>query len=149
MRQVQASITLPMPPGEVLDVFTRQEHLKAWWNVSTSQIDLKRGGIFCLVWQTRNDCVDYVTTGIVKEYLPECQLVVENMTYINPQRGIFGPMELSVFVTPEDDNTTSLTVVQSGYKKGPDWDWYYEAVKRAWPQALEMVKDYLSSLLVK
>lgn len=149
MRYVQANVVMPMTPEEVMDAFIVQRHLKAWWQVSRSHIELRPGGVYTLVWQRDSSCLNYVSTGIVKEYLPGCQLVIEKMMYVNPERGIFGPMELSVMVTPEEDHTTTLTVVQSGYQDGTDWDWYYEAVKKAWPAALEQARDYLLSAFAK
>jgi hypothetical protein len=35
-------------------------------------------------------------------------------------------------------------VTQDGYREGEAWDWYYEAVLKAWPSALEGLKKYLS-----
>jgi hypothetical protein len=67
------------------------------------------------------------------------------MVYFNPQRPIFGPMELMILTTPERVGTT-LTVVQSGYQKGDDWDWYYNVVKDAWPSVTAKIKNYLESL---
>ena len=87
----------------------------------------------------------FVTTGIVKEYIPGCQLKIVNIVYFNPQRPVLGPMELMVLTTPEEVGTT-LTVVQSGYQNGPDWDEYYNAVKEAWPSVVLNVKDYLEKI---
>jgi hypothetical protein len=39
---------------------------------------------------------------------------------------------------------TLLHVTQDGYREGEAWDWYYEAVLKAWPSALEGLKKYLS-----
>ncbi|HEX5171999.1 MAG TPA: SRPBCC domain-containing protein [Cyclobacteriaceae bacterium] len=148
MKVVESSINLDLPPQEVLDVFIRQEHLKAWWGVDRSLIELKRGGLYSLVWQNRESCVEYVSTGVIEEYLPACQLKIRNLVYINPQRPILGPMELLVMTTPNDDRTTQLTVIQSGYQQGPDWDWFYEAVLQAWPDVLIQVKKYLQAISV-
>jgi len=148
MRIVEASIDLDLAPQEVLDVFIKQEHLKAWWGVDRSLIELKRGGLYSLVWQNRESCVDYVSTGIIEEYLPACQLKVRDLVYINPLRSILGPMELLVMTTPNDDHTTQLTVIQSGYQYGEDWDWLYEVVLKAWPDVLVQVKKYLQTISV-
>ncbi len=144
MRFVESSIVINKSPGMVLSAFTNPDHLKNWWGVERSLIDLKKGGLYALVWQS-NNAMDFVSTGIVAEYLPECQLKLENVAYFNPYRPVFGPMELMVLTTPEDIGTT-LTVVQNGYQYGPDWDWYYNVVKDSWPQALVKIKDYLEKL---
>ena len=145
MRTVKASIVIHKHPDLVLKAFTDQFHLKNWWGVERSLVELKKGGLYSLVWQVGDQGMGFVSTGIVGEYIPACQLKVETMVYFNPQRPIFGPMELLVLATPEHGSTT-LTVVQSGYQTGPDWDWYYNAVKDAWPSTIVKIKEYLEKI---
>lgn len=148
MRTVEASITLDQSPQEILNVFIRPECLKKWWGVKRALVEPCRGGLYSLVWQASDQCIDYVTSGIITEYLPGCQLKIGNLVYINPARPVLGPMELLILTTPEDGNT-QLTVIQSGYQTGPDWEWFYQAVKEAWPKALTQIKDYLESIEVR
>lgn len=148
MRKVEASITINLPADDVLNVFTRQEHLRSWWGVTRSLIELKKGGLYSLIWQQNEQCLEYLSTGIIAEYLPGCQLRIEKFLYVNPERQLMGPMELLILTTPEDHNTTELTVVQSGYQTGGDWDWLYDAVKKAWPEVLVNIKSYLEDQYV-
>lgn len=143
MRFIESSIAINKTPGIVLSAFTDPHHLRNWWGVDRSLIELKKGGLYSLVWQ-RNNAMDFISTGIIAEYLPECQLKIEQMVYFNPHRPVFGPMELMVLTTPEDVGTT-LTVVQSGYQQGADWDWYYNVVKNSWPEVLQKIRDYLET----
>ena len=145
MRFVESSVFIDRPPEMVLSAFTNPEYLRDWWGVERSLIDLKKGGLYSLVWGITDGAMGFVTTGIVTDYLPCCQLKIENMVYFNPQRPIFGPMELMILTTPERVGTT-LTVVQSGYQAGSDWDWYYNVVKEAWPVVTTKIKHYLESL---
>ena len=145
MRSVESTIIIHKKPDLVLKAFTEHLHLKNWWKVERSLIELKKGGLYSLVWQIADSGMGYVSTGIVGEYIPACQLKVESMVYFNPQRPIFGPMELVVLATPENGSTT-LTVIQRGYQQGPDWDWYYNAVKDAWPLVMTQIKEYLEKL---
>jgi uncharacterized protein YndB with AHSA1/START domain len=142
MRNVQTTIIIDASPDKVLAAFTTPSHLHQWWNVERSLIDLKEGGLYSLVWEISGNGMRYVTTGIIKEYLPACQLRISNLVYFNPDRPILGPLELLILTTPEDDKTT-LTVIQSGYQKGADWEWYYNAVNVAWPEVLKQLKSYL------
>lgn len=148
MKLVEASIDLDFTPQEVLDLFIKPEHLKAWWGVDRSLIDLRHGGLYSLVWQNKEKCIEYVSSGIIDEYLPACQLKIKNLVYINPQRPILGPMQLLVMTTPVGNHSTQLTVVQSGYQEGSDWDWLYKAVLQAWPEVLLQIKKYLQTLAV-
>lgn len=145
MRFVESSVVIAKPPELVLNAFTDINHLKNWWGVERSFIELKRGGLYSLVWKITGDAMGFVTTGIVSEYLPACQLKIESLVYFNPQRPILGPMELIVLTTPEEIGTT-LTIVQIGYKNGPDWDWYYKVVEEAWPKVVLKIKDYLENI---
>lgn len=145
MRIVESSVVVYRKPDVVLRAFTDPLHLKNWWGVERSLIELKKGGLYSLVWQKSDNALEYISTGIVAEYLPACQLKIENMIYVNPQRPIFGPMTLMVLTTPEKVGTT-LTVVQSGYQYGPDWDWYHQIVKESWPLVILKIKAYLEDL---
>ena len=144
MRFVESSVAIAKSPAVVLSAFTSPNHLKSWWDVDRTLIELKKGGLYSLIWQP-NNTIDFVCTGIIAEYIPACQLKIENMVYLNPQRPVFGPMELMVLATPEKVGTT-LTVVQSGYQNGPDWEWYHNAVKETWPAVNVKIKDYLEKL---
>jgi len=145
MRYVESSVVINKPAQLILDAFTDEKHLRNWWGVERSLIDLRKGGVYSLVWQIKGEAMGFVTTGIISEYIPSWQLKIGNMVYINPQRPPLGPMELLVLTTPEDIGTT-LTVVQNGYQDGPDWDWYYNAVREAWPAVILKIKDYLEQL---
>ena len=142
MRNVQATIVIDASPGKVLSAFTTPVHLHRWWGVERSLIELKKGGLYSLAWEITSSGMRFVTSGIITEYLPACQLKVSNLVYFNAGRSILGPLELLVLTTPED-SCTSLTVIQSGYQTGTDWDWYYNAVRTAWPEVLKQLKTYL------
>jgi uncharacterized protein YndB with AHSA1/START domain len=144
MRTVEASVIINKPPAVVLAAFTEQHHLYNWWKVSKSLIDLRKGGLYSLAWQTNSAALSFVYSGTVGEYLPGCQLRIDNLVYINPERSVLGPMQLLIMTTPEHGKTV-LDIIQSGYQQGPDWDWYYEAVKAAWPAVSLQIKDYLES----
>jgi len=145
MRNVKASITIDRSPALVMSLFTEVEHLRKWWNVERALIDLRRGGLYTLVWGISTTGMNYVSTGMIGEYLSDCQLRIDNWVYLNPGRQILGPMELLILATPENGKTT-LTVVQAGYQSGDDWDWYYNAVHEAWPALIMKIKDYAEKL---
>ena len=145
MRKVEASISINRSPALVLSVFTEYHHLSIWWNVEKALIDLRKGGLYALVWGISGKGMNYVSTGIIGEYLQACQLRIDQLVYFNPERPILGPMELLIMTTPENGKTT-LSIIQSGYQHGKDWDWYYDAVKQAWPQTILKIKEYVEGL---
>lgn len=48
--------------------------------------------------------------------------------------------------TTEKGGGTELYLCQDGYQEGSDWDWYYEAIKKAWPAVLLTLKEYLEKM---
>ncbi len=144
MRFVETSIAIAQPTEIVLNAFNDPRDLKAWWGVERSLIELRKGGIYSLVWQKSEAALDFVLSGIIAEFIPGSRLKIDHMIYLNPQRPVFGPMELLV-ETREDKIGTALTIVQSGYQTGEHWDWYYDIVKETWPMVGLKIKEYLEN----
>lgn len=142
MRKVETQIQIKISPSEVLKAFYDPEMLSDWWGVERHLIDLNPGGVYTLAWQITDNGFGYVSSGVVASYVPEEELIVRDMVYLNPERPILGPMSMKVKVSREGGGTF-LHITQDGYQSGEHWDWYYEAVKEAWPQAARNLKSYL------
>lgn len=142
MKKVEASIEVEASPQQAMDAFILPEHLKGWWGVERSFIEVKAGGLYSLAWQISDAGIKYISTGVIKEYQPKSKLVIEKWVYFNPERPILGPLELSFVVEPIGKNS-KISVCQAGYQEGEHWQWYYEAVVEAWPAVLKQLKKYL------
>lgn len=142
MRQVQTTIQILATPHRVIQALLDQDMLHAWWGVERSLIEPRPGGIYTLAWQISDAGFGYVTTGVVGALEAGSKLLLENLVYLNPERPILGPMRLR-FETREQAGQTELTILQDGYREGPHWDWYYQAVLGAWPVAAQHLKAYL------
>lgn len=59
-----------------------------------------------------------------------------------PERPFLGSMGLTVRAV-KNDGLTNVYLCQDGYQEGDDWDWYYQAVKEAWPNVMQEFKKYL------
>ena len=79
---------------------------------------------------------------MIKNYEPGKIIEITNFVYLNPEHSIPCPMNLLI-KTMKKENGTELFLCQDGYQDGADWDWYYKAVKQAWPLALQTLKKYL------
>lgn len=146
MRKVEASVSIKCKPQMVIQAFTDFDLLKDWWDVKRCLIDKKVGGIYTLVWGITESGFKYVSTGTIKLFDPANQMVIDNFIYLSTEKPILGPMSLSIKV--EEINAVSkIYLCQDGYQNGNDWDWYYNAVKEAWPQMLEKLKTYLEKKL--
>lgn len=144
MRFVDAEIAINIAPKQGVDAFTDPELLKGWWGVERSLVELKPGGIYALAWGITEHGFRFISSGVVKSYREADHLHVENLIYLNPERPILGPLELSVQCLPEKAGCL-LKLRQGPYPAdgGPDWDWYYAVVSDAWPKVLVELKKFL------
>lgn len=145
MTKIEATITIQAKPETIISAFTNVNMLKAWWFVDKAFIDTEVDGIYALTWEVSNKGFRYLTVGTIKTYNPNMQLVIDNFTYLNPERDILGNMTLTI-IAKNNGNKTVLYLCQEGYQKGVDWDWYYHTVKVAWPEVLQQLKMYLENL---
>jgi uncharacterized protein YndB with AHSA1/START domain len=144
-KKVAYSVEIDTLPGKIIQAFTDPVMLKEWWGVERCLIDLSVAGPYALAWKISERGFGYVSTGIIKKYHPNHYLIIDNFVYFNPDRPILGPMKLTITVK-EMSEKSKLTICQEGYGEGPDWDWYYNAVKKAWPVAGKNLKKYLEKI---
>lgn len=144
MKKVEVSIPIKAKPKDIISAFTDYKMLSEWWHVEKALIITEEGGLYTLAWNITENGFGYVSTGIIKKYNPETELVVTDFVYLNPEKTLLGPMELSITAT-ERSGITDVYLCQSGYQSGKDWDWYYEAVKTAWPTLMKEFKEYMEN----
>lgn len=142
-RAVEAEIVLQATPQRALNAFLDRADLRGWWGVERMLVQAHVSGLYALTWGITAQGFRYVSMGIVGEYVPDRILGITHYTYMSPERPILGPMQLTVSVEPGAGGACHLHIAQEGYREGADWDWYYEAVKSAWPMALNGLRTYL------
>lgn len=142
MRRVSARVVVKCLPSAVFKALIEPEKLKDWWGVERCLIQPIAGGAYVLTWHVSQFGFGYVSTGQIAEIVPDQVLRVANYIYLNPEREILGPMELT-FRLKNLSGQCEVSVVQDNYQQGTDWDWYFSAVNEAWPKALEKLKIYL------
>ena len=143
MRAVEAFIQIKCEPARAIKAFLDEKDLKEWWGVHRCLVEQKQNGAWTTAWEISESGIKYISSGIIAAYDPNVHLVITNLVYLNPDREILGPMKLEIVASKNDDDGTNLQLIQSGYQIGGDWDWYYDAVKAAWPFALGLLKKYL------
>ncbi|MBX7152137.1 SRPBCC domain-containing protein [bacterium] len=144
MKSVDVTIEINTSPSTIISAFTDYKMLKAWWGVERALIEKRNGGLYTLTWNISEKGFGYVTTGIIKNCIPDRLLEIDRVIYLNPERDLLGPMSLTAEVVMQDGHS-QLQLCQTGYQSGPDWDWYYEAVKQAWPAVVQNLKKYLEN----
>lgn len=142
MRFVETTINVQAAPDAVLRAFTDVEAMRQWWGVDRGLVESREGGVWALAWKASAEGFQYAMTGSITKLRPERTLVISNLVYFNADRSLLGPMALSINAMPDDKGTT-MTIRQDGYQDGPDWDWYYDAVRAAWPNAAKQIKNFL------
>ncbi|MBR9998942.1 MAG: SRPBCC domain-containing protein [Cyclobacteriaceae bacterium] len=142
MKKVEVKVRVKTTPENIISAFTNPDKLRTWWLVERALIDKKPDGLYTLAWNITENGFGYVSTGIIKEYKSGRELVIDHMVYLNPERPFFGPMKLTVRAEKKNE-TTMAYICQEGYQEGKDWDWYYSAVKQAWPAVIQRLKEYL------
>lgn len=119
--------------------------LSGWWGVDRSFVEPVQNGAYTLLWGVSDTGIRYITSGIITALNPSGKLVISNIVYISADKPVLGLMSLAI--TAERENgQTKLTIEQDGYRDGDLWDWYYEAVKDAWPKVAVTLKDYLENM---
>lgn len=146
MKVVDCRIEINASHEKIIQAFTNEQMLKSWWGVEKSFIELKPGGIYTLAWFVSENGVRYISTGVIKEYIPGKKLHAGDYMYLSTERPFLGPLNLIVEVSATA-NGSVLHLQQGPYpeNKGEDWDWYYEIVKDTWPKVMLTLKQYLET----
>ncbi|HMQ91447.1 MAG TPA: SRPBCC domain-containing protein, partial [Flavilitoribacter sp.] len=139
MKKVEVRTCIRTAPDKVIRAFTDPQMLADWWGVERALVEKRPGGAYTLAWNISDKGFGYVTTGIVAKYHPDRMIRIEYLVYLNPERSFLGPMSLTVEAAPIGEDT-EIYLCQDGYRSGRDWDWYYEAVRTAWPAVVQTLK---------
>ncbi|HKZ53215.1 MAG TPA: SRPBCC domain-containing protein [Candidatus Acidoferrales bacterium] len=141
-RKVSRSVQVQVGAERALQAFLESGQVQEWWGASQALIEARKGGVWTLAWTGPGQGYNYVVSGVVKSLLPGRRARIEPLVYFNPERAPLGPMRLTILVR-EKDGRTRVSVRQEGFREGPDWDWYFEAVAGSWKEALGNLKRFL------
>lgn len=143
MKHVETKIRVDASPEAVLRAFTDVEAMRQWWGVDRGLVDPRQGGVWALAWDRTSNGFRYVTTGRIAS-IERGRLCITELVYFNPDHPVLGPMSLTVEVAAVEKGCL-LTIRQDGYRDGPDWDWYYDAVRAAWPEVAKLIKEFVEA----
>lgn len=142
MRKVEVKIHIKTKPENVIKAFIDPDMLNDWWGVERCLIESRIGGVYTIAWDVKESGMGYVSTGFIEKYDPSGELEISNFVYLNPEKPFLGPMKLTVSAK-EKNGITEVYLCQDRYQNGEVWDWYYEAVREAWPEVMKSFKNYL------
>ena len=112
--------------------------------VGRSSVIPKTGGIRCAAWGEDEDVPDYTSSATIKEFQPDCRLVLGEYQYVSPAGGL--PFEADFETTFEVKfvgEGSQLTVTQAGFPSEPIADEYYGACESGWQRSLDALENYL------
>jgi uncharacterized protein YndB with AHSA1/START domain len=142
VRKLDFKIDIHTEPRLVLRAFIDESMLRGWWHVERSLIQPRNNGMYILAWNLSESGFGFITSGRINKYKPGKFLDIDKVCYMNPGKPLLGPMRIRIRVESRQE-MTRLFLRQSGYGKGTDWDWYFVAVKEAWPAVLHQLKGFL------
>lgn len=146
MRKVEVNIHIATKPETVIRAFTDPDMLRGWWGVERSFVEPHKGGTYLVAWEVSEKGFRYITSGVITRYTSDSLLEISNLTYLNPERPILGGLGLLVRAKPGKNGGAEVYLCQGEYfDAGHDehWDWYYDAVEKAWPAVMQTLKGYL------
>jgi uncharacterized protein YndB with AHSA1/START domain len=141
MRNFETTVRVGAPPKALIRAFIDVEAMRQWWGVERGLVEPREGGVWALAWDRSPEGFKYVMTGRIISLEPGRRLRIADMLYFNPERAVLGPMTLIVEVASVA-GVCEMTIRQEGYQDGLDWNWYYDAVRSAWPEVAKSVKRY-------
>ncbi len=134
-RSVDTEVVIPASPEKVMQAFLGDDELKAWWKVSRSLIEAKRGGVWSITWDDWGpEKTQHAWIGVIEKISPN-RLVVGHLVMIEPDMPLLGPMQLDITVNPARGGTL-LHLSHRGYGYGGHWDSMYEMVVQGWDHVL-------------
>ncbi|WP_262693394.1 SRPBCC family protein [Kordiimonas aquimaris] len=135
LRTIETSTHIAATPDRVLKAFYATDDLAAWWLVSRSLTSSQKGNLWSIVWENYGqDKTHHVWSGVVSESSSH-RLVISDLVMIEPERPLFGPMQLEIIALADGDGTR-LTVLHHGYQYGEHWNWSHKTVVGGWEKAL-------------
>ena len=143
-RSINSSIRINSSAELILQAFIDPVQLKQWWGVQKSYIQPKAGGTYVLIWLHSDEGIKFIQTSKIGLINKRSQLQLEDVLFINSEKGIFGPYSIKIEVQSLS-NHSIVTITQNGFEKRMDDDWYFELMSKSWPEVLLFLKQHLES----
>ncbi len=143
-RTVETTVHVVAEPGRVVRAFLDEDDLRGWWRVTRTLVEAEPGGPWSVAWDAYGDAkTDHSWVGVIRE-LDERRLVIAPLVQNEPDRPLFGPLELEIVVEPVPEGSR-LTVLHHGYQRGEHWDWLHDMVVHGWRDVLVELKEHLEA----
>jgi len=140
IRSLTKEVEVSAPPTDVWSAWTTNEGIASWWGPAASNIDLRIGGPFEILFSLDAPEGERGSEGCrILAYVPgESLSFTWNAPPQLPLRSANTWVVLTFADAPPD--ATKVRIVHTGFLDGPDWDDYMAYFENAW--------DFVLGLLV-
>ena len=141
MRSLTKEVEVAAPPIEVWSAWTSNEGIAAWWGPAQSNIELRIGGPFEILFSLELPEGQRGSEGCkILAYVPgESLSFTWNAPPHLPLRAANTWVVLTFLPTTVG---TRVRVVHTGFLEGGDWDDYMAYFDRAWDSVLELLHSH-------
>jgi uncharacterized protein YndB with AHSA1/START domain len=142
VRSLVKETVVQAPAMDVWSAWTTKEGIDAWWGPSDARIDLRIGGPFELLFLADAPPGMQGSEGCrFLAYVPgEMLAFTWNATPDHPLRQSHTWVVLTF--TEQEDGSTHVRLVHTGFLEGPDWDTYMAYFHDAWSRVLDRLSAY-------
>lgn len=141
IRSLTKEVEVAAPPMEVWKAWTSNEGIASWWGPAQSNIDLRIGGPFEILFSLEAPEGTRGSEGCkVLAYVPG-----ESFAYTWNAPPHLPLRETNTWVVMSFQPSTTGTrvrLVHTGFLTGPDWDDYLAYFDDAWNRVLERLVDH-------
>lgn len=141
VRSIVKAVVIEAPPHEVWAAWTSSDGIDAWWGPAASNIELRVGGPFEILFSLDAPEGERGSEGCqVLSYVPGELL---SFTWNAPPHLPLRSVNTWVVLTFAASGAgTRVRLVHTGFADGPDWDDYMAYFDSAWGYVLGLLGDH-------
>lgn len=142
MRSLVKEAVVQAQPAEVWAAWTTNEGIASWWGPAASNIELRIGGPFEILFSLDPPVGERGSEGCrILAYVPGESL---SFTWNAPPHLPLRSANTWVVLTftPHGSDGTTLRLVHTGFLEGPDWDDYMAYFDNAWEYVLGLLRNH-------
>lgn len=138
VRSFTIDATVAAPPRDVWLAWTSAEQIGAWWGPADSNIELRIGGPFEILFTMDAEEGLRGSEGCV--YLGYIPNEMISFTWNAPPHLPLRTSHTWVVITfSPTEGGTSVSLTHTGFLEGPDWDDYIAYFENAWDYVLKLL----------
>jgi len=144
VRSLAKEVVVVAPPDDVWAAWTSNEGIASWWGPAATDIDLRIGGTFEILFNMGAPVGERGSEGCrILAYVPgELLSFTWNAPPHLPLRAANTWVVLTF--TDREPGSTCVRLVHTGFLDGQDWDDYMSYFDNAWGYVLGLLKEHWS-----